>query len=337
MGNMEPFDIHYKQASRMVECRGGMGSLDNGSGLYAVLSQFNDLSPNSFERIVPTEALQESISLGNEFEAACQLPPDSLVGLPPGFRLLAEKGAISIKTCNAVIRMSHQLDNPSIAQRASTDEHQVVTWSHSWPDFSDESIRLLERVLCLTLVRYIVNVSSRIRGACCPYEDLALALGQMVPKIAVPEGRLERESLLWIWLVTVDVWSVGQEWGRPRYVLQVQGLELFEQMLDRFPETRRWFIRDFESLGSKYFWRKGMGQWLESALPNPGTTTTISPSTQLLSSHRYVETQQASSVSYSNDKALMPYPPSFVLPPSWLSWQAHFQHNFAFPGSYERI
>jgi hypothetical protein len=331
MGDMKAFDIHYRQATRMIECRGGMGALDKSSGLYAVLAQFTDLSPNSFEHILPIEALEESIRCGDEFGRGCRPTSDILEGLPDGFRTLARTGAISAKTCKAIIRMGLQLDDPSIVERASIDEEPVATWSQSWPDFSNKSVCLLERLICLALVRYIANVSTRIRAGCCPYEDLALSLSNTIPSITVPEGRLERESLLWIWLVTVDSWSVGHQWRRRRYVLQDRGMELFEQMLGRFPETENWAADDFELLGKRYFWRDGMRKWLESALTSVRLPGVHSLRSDLASLHQDVQGQKDGSAAKPKEISC---PPNFVLPPSRVSWQDRFVHKFVYPESY---
>jgi hypothetical protein len=105
---------------------------------------------------------------------------------------------------------------------------------------------------------------SRIRNGICPYEDLSLTLTTKLRNNEIPPATrtLERQTLLWIWLVTIDSWSVGM---RP-VMLASRGMDLLKMLPERFPEVNSWMPEDFENLGKKkYFWWDNAMTWLRPA------------------------------------------------------------------------
>jgi hypothetical protein len=226
------------------------------TGLRDLLIQVGLLSTAHLDNFPPGDIVEP---VTEKSGVPPDIPLEILGVLPEGFRRLASKGALSKGTINVIAGMaaipSHQDSN--LRQRAVSP----VKPGASRPLFFSNDIGLLEKLLCLALLRHNVNGVTKIRHAVCPYEDVALTLTRKLPEVLPPQSRAEREALMWIWMVAIDAWSFGTKLGH----LAPCGMELLTQFVRTFPETRAWDLHGFEKLGTSFFWRVGIVRWLRPA------------------------------------------------------------------------
>ena len=262
LGDTVAQNIHLNQALTLVGLRSGASGFSTESGLKALLTQFEELSANRLGDfggqylIEPATSTHltpspfERIALSHELQL-----------LPKGFQQLALSGLLSDATCTVVYRLWRQhLRNVSVPV-FTAEGPEFSGFSHACPALLSKTVSLLERLVALALLRHSANMVSRIRDAICPYEDLSLTLTTKLPGVGIPLGELERETLLWVWLVAIDSWTIGT---RP-VMLASRGMDLLTMVLDKFPETRWWRPEDFERLGKRYLWRDMTYTWLRPA------------------------------------------------------------------------
>ena len=129
----------------------------------------------------------------------------------------------------------------------------------------------LEKLICLALIRYCLNLVNGERPvARCYAHNLTLELKQQlipghqhttiltaalqqrhkIPPINDPNPvkRLEREAMLWMWLMAIDTWCL------PKFELSNGGKLLLVHALEVFGEMRDMTVRDFDELGRRWFW-----------------------------------------------------------------------------------
>jgi hypothetical protein len=249
----------------MVDVRGGVDKFSTESGLGVFLTQTGELNGDRLGDLPPgcsiegLEGQNAAAQLASPFTQFVQ--PAALNLLPIGFQQLAQNGLISESTYLIVYRIWRQQSGQPNRRCFSNDGPEFSGFSYACPGLVSPDASFLEKLFCMALLRHNVNLVSRARQGVCPFEDLALSLTRKLPYIATPTRMLERETLLWIWLVAIDSWSVGT---RP-IMLANQGMELLLMLPDRFPETRCWKLCNFEVFGMKFFWRDTMSTWLGPA------------------------------------------------------------------------
>ena len=129
----------------------------------------------------------------------------------------------------------------------------------------------LEKVMCLALIRYCLNGVNGERPALrCYAHNLTLELRQQlipdhrhttiltdalqqrskIPQRDVddPVKKMERESMIWMWLMAIDTWCL------PKFELSNAGKLLLMHVLDVFEEIRDMSTEEFEDLGKRWFW-----------------------------------------------------------------------------------
>jgi hypothetical protein len=241
----------------MVAARGGVAKISSENGLRNILLQFGQLS----------YACLDVFPLGRsvEPETQCPIPPSPLLpretlnALPLGFQWMIKKGALKENTIMIIVRMATQETGGQAQSPPPASEWHSL--GPACPVFLSGDAGLLEKLLCLALLRYKVNGVMKLRHSVCPYENVAVRLTQKLPHITAPNSKPERETLLWCWLVTIDAWSIGVKDGW----LAPVGVELLVQVPQKFPETRAWEISDFNAFGQKFFWRSSTQRWLRPA------------------------------------------------------------------------
>ena len=120
---------------------------------------------------------------------------------------------------------------------------------------------LMCRLVSLAIMRHIVNSVSRLRGAVCDLSQAVVTLMQVLPRIQPPPQKtFGRSIIMWIWLVTVDCWSVSKT---QQVSLRLPGRKLLVQMFEIFPEIAAWEAESFVRLGQEFFWYQDAPRWLE--------------------------------------------------------------------------
>lgn len=73
-------------------------------------------------------------------------------------------------------------------------------------------------------------------------------MARSTPDTAVPNGEIEREALVLIWLMAVDTWCL------PNFELSNAGKILLIDLLDRFGKVGNMSAQHFDDFGKRWFW-----------------------------------------------------------------------------------
>jgi hypothetical protein len=91
------------------------------------------------------------------------IPLQDLRGLPPGFWDIAATGRLTIHTINVIHRMASYPQPSHAASSSSAAETRNST--AAYPVFFSDDIQMLEKLICLALLRYKVN-NTTVRPLC---------------------------------------------------------------------------------------------------------------------------------------------------------------------------
>lgn len=170
---------------------------------------------------------------------------------PLGFRELALQSSLGLDVLHIISRVSRYM-----ASKNQTSEITAVVRTvpeGTAPDIFDtcailqtsvESGHIVERNICLAIVLFAYNVYSKIRDSTTIYRGSRQALARTLPDMDYASN-IERECLMWIYMVTIESWRNG-------HTLEPQGRELLRNMQTRFPEARSWSTLD--PVLQKFFW-----------------------------------------------------------------------------------
>jgi hypothetical protein len=168
--------------------------------------------------------------------------------LPLGLQNLALDRLLPEVTIHAILETNeHSLPflNPDgTPNRHIHDQLLKQVW-YQFPGLQatdDDSGPALERLLALTLLRYVQSkyhtplpiLNRRIK----------IELAHELPLRTVNDNTTQRQGLLWIWLMLTDAWS-PESAEQKAWVKQIK---------NRFPEVQGWHIVDFERFGQRFFW-----------------------------------------------------------------------------------
>lgn len=192
--------------------------------------------------------------------------------LPTGLSRLARDGLLSYETINIIKRITSRrrwsiqasdyrpqdkavYGDPFIQHEPYFKDFRAACPALNLPDGPDGPP--IEKLVCLALMRFSVNNSNRERPRACVYHCLSVTLTEQLPQIPVPSRSVERRALLWVWMMTIDSWSVGDR------QIASEGARLLRQLTDRFPETKLWCAEDFERLGRDFLWTSNVSMIVE--------------------------------------------------------------------------
>ena len=214
-------------------------------------------------------ALPLTISLG------AQEDPRLTEELPSGFQDLERAGKLSLATLQMIRRFNTKRDwdlrGSKVTKENAGDKarHELLAQSqgqHFWNVCnafrpSDVPHRAtLERLICMALLRYCFNSIMPPRPRACICHTATEQLTALLPTFKVPASQMERDCLIWVWLMTIDSWSVSNNRGE----LEPTGMQLMSQLRANLPELADWGWRDLEATGHKFFWRDDIGILLEA-------------------------------------------------------------------------
>ncbi len=78
------------------------------------------------------------------------------------------------------------------------------------PSYFSEQEGMLERPICLAILKNMRRTNPRSRHIPRSCEDTTLAVTKRLPDIRDPDRKPERATLLWIWQISTDAWR----WAR---------------------------------------------------------------------------------------------------------------------------
>ncbi|KIW12719.1 hypothetical protein PV08_09997 [Exophiala spinifera] len=247
--------IHWRQLGQMVTARGGPQNITSELGLRDILVTFQQLSSATTENVsIPSSSIEPMVIRPQLYECSTS---DGWRSQPVSFRDMFLHGSMCKTSMDVVLKVAQEerlLPNEKRRQQAT---ERLLNKA---PDlFVPQKASLLAKLVSLALLRYRVNAHTRVRHFVCPYEQAAWTLSEVLPQVAPPPSGVERDTLLWVWLVAVDAWSVSTTL---KASLTTIGSRLFIQMAEKFPEIRYWEEQDFTKMGLKFFWYKQAPRWL---------------------------------------------------------------------------
>lgn len=247
--------IHWRQFSQMVAARGGPQNITSDLGLRDILVTFQQLSGTSAEGFSTTSAsIEPMVVVPQHYSSNTS---DGLRTSPVSFQEMFLHGSLCQRSMDVVLRLRRE-EHLTVKERQQRLACERTL--NEEPDlFVPQKASLLEKLVSLALLRYRVNTHTRVRHFVCPYEQAAWTLSEVLPRVVPPSPGLERSTLLWVWLVAVDAWSVSTTL---KTSLTDRGRKLFRQMAEKFPEIRCWEDKDFMAVGHQFFWYKRPPRWL---------------------------------------------------------------------------
>ena len=294
----DAFQIHQQQAETMIRVRGSISALDSQYGVRAFLRQGRALSApelNNFpddhsisNNPIPSKLATPTSAVPHQ--PVYTLSPNIMALIPAGFHplIVARPALLSLSTTRCIMRIaatqSSSLQIPTGTSTNSTlvlaasqiptndrDPHApsaYESYNDACPALNSPTASLFEKLLCFALVRCVVNRVSLYRTWMCPYEEIALILTNKLPRTSLPaldtpSGAAQREALLWIWLTTIDAWSIGL----PSACMRPQGRELLKHLYERFTETHGWSVSDWHLWSKRWFVRREVWAWFENEWP----------------------------------------------------------------------
>ena len=306
LGHIQDQITHIRQALATIRLRGGISGFKKNLGMTALLVQFEELKKDTLLDDWPVHpTIEVRNTYGSTHGISQIVSPPVLHALPTGFYRLAKNDHLSESTCTIVLRLRHQIETDfSIPSFDSTNiEARYAGFSQACPPLGPSDCPILEKLVCLALLRHAANAFGRVRTGICPYDGLREALITKVLTVDIPKQGIERQTLLWVWLVAVDAWATG---NRPS-VLSHRGMEALRLLPTKFPETQNWKISDFEAHGRKFLWHNAIRLWLQPAWQSVTGALPRSPSPEL---------PPTTSTTYLGISA-WPTHPHFPLPPSF--------------------
>lgn len=292
----DAFQIHQQQVEIMIRVRGGISALDSQYGVRAFLRQGRALSVPELNNFTEDDSVPNNAPTSGIAKQPPYIPsPDIMALIPTGFHplIVVQPALLSLDTTRCVMRIaatqscSLQVPNGTYtnstllraaSQIPADDAEQsgpsaFESYSDACPALNSPTASLFEKLLCFALVRCVVNRVSLYRTWMCPYEEIALTLTNKLPRTPVPaldtattkpsSSAAQREALLWIWLTTIDAWSIGLPGARMR----PQGRDLLKQLYERFTETHSWSGSDWQLWSKRWFVRREVWAWFEHEWP----------------------------------------------------------------------
>lgn len=267
-GDRQAYHLHLGQVRAMVTGWGGLSHLQAETAVQAAVAQ-----SVAYGRIIPFPPADLMVSLHAEAPAAGVVGPrrrciytpmpftkdhlSALDLLPSGFRDVAFTGTFSNQTISIIVRAAGN-DAPSFLLNT---EVYPPSYFRDYPDAcpaltipDGPNGPSLEKLTCLALIRHCFNITFPERPRACLSHCLNIELLHKLPIVPVSTVAAQRECLLWVWLMSVDSWSYhGAN-------LSLEGANLLYQITEKFPETATWTPSDFDKLGTKFFWTRGISK-----------------------------------------------------------------------------
>jgi hypothetical protein len=244
----------------MIAVRGGPQNISSDVGLRDILVTFQQISATSPDSFPPSDtAIEPMVLRPQQYERNTS---GGWRSHPISFQQMFLHGSLCQSSMDVVLRLAR---DERLSQSSALSGSARKAWAceralnESPSLFVPVKASLLEKLVSLALLRYRVNAHTRLRHYVCPYEQAAWTLSEVLPRVAVPAPGLERSTLLWVWLVAVDAWSVSTTL---KARLTDLGRKLFVLMAEKFPEIRGWREEDFMAMGRRFFWYKTPPAWL---------------------------------------------------------------------------
>jgi hypothetical protein len=115
----------------------------------------------------------------------------------------------------------------------------------------------LEKLICLSLIRYCLNRVVYVRSQACIFHRLSLELFEKLPLTVTPLCPYERRALLWVHMMVIDSWA--------QWTLKIsdEAAHLLYLVDQTFPETRSWTSTDFDGFGQEFLWTENISRILQ--------------------------------------------------------------------------
>lgn len=180
------------------------------------------------------------------------LNPHTIAKLPLGFQDIARLSKLTTSMANLITRIVDSNDryDGSVWRAPNTiTETSLMGLTQTYPGLAtpnDANGPALERLICLVLMRMRVDlvIVPTFRSPTCMSHSITLELTENISHRKISAENGERECLLWIWLMTLECWSVesssAERWLR--------------KIVLRFPEVTYWHLEGFKRLGDRFLW-----------------------------------------------------------------------------------
>lgn len=185
---------------------------------------------------------------------------DAISKLPLGFQNFALSGKIPFVTVKRILAMAGEEEAPVTtnerAPELAVTDSTFLQITEQFPGVTvckDHNGPALERLLGLALVRFCKVQSVPFRIPLCLFHSVTLEMTEKVPLRIPSIDPAERAILLWIWLMTLDSWSLGA----------TEPASWLDDMVKVFPEIESWTVADFKTFGQRFLWTENLSQLLE--------------------------------------------------------------------------
>jgi hypothetical protein len=247
VGNANATNAHLAQINFLLGNHGGIQAVKSNFGLRELLIHYRLLRGETMEEVL-------SSSPRSTVRPAHSMSTEDLQKLPAGFRGLAITGALADTTVALLGRFSTTKEPRYIHFSPAA----CLAWSY--PMFYNVAASHVDGLVNLALLRFRLLRAAKIRHDTCPCIEIAMNLTKRLHAIALPYDTAERRAYLWIWLVTIDFWSIMPPW-KPQ--LLACGGHLLCKLPNLFPEIVQWCALDMYDFAKDFVWHERQPRWAE--------------------------------------------------------------------------
>jgi hypothetical protein len=235
-GDRESHDLHWRYLARLIEARGGLQSLEEGSFVKRLLMIFDSTW---------TIATGVSIFPGQRTRPTPIYPSEYQQNLPSGFRELVREQKLSLDLL-AVLSRAYDLEQNTKERKRVQAEvtRKYDDFLEACPFLGDDTS--LEKLIATAMMAYSVTSTSKVPTSV--FNGPRIALTNSLRNYE-EKSWAERRCLLWVYVIAIDSWR-----DQP---LQEK---LVNEVWSRFPETvRQWPC--VEQVVSSFFWTKEFSEY----------------------------------------------------------------------------